>query len=184
MGISRPSLDGSAFPWRSTQHQAQVSYNPYRPPTTPVSDPVTDESPGRPLLASVIVFYYGFAAMVSLIARYFFVTHLDLVPANMRSQFQSPNLVDNAVWIVMVTVKIWAAISLFRLKEYAVVPLVILLALTIINILRYIFFKNWLVNAPGPSVAGAAIGCLLNIGILVYVARLRARGVLRKTRVP
>jgi hypothetical protein len=84
----------------------------------------------------------------------------------------------------MATIKIWAAISLFRLEEDAVVPLVILLALATINTLRYVFFKNWLVNTPGPALVGAAIGYLFSVCILLYVARLRKRGVLRNTRVP
>lgn len=161
-----------------------VNLNPYRPPTAPVSDPVTDQSPGRPLLVSLIAVYYGCTAILSVGARLLFVTHLDLIPPDMRSQFQSLTWVDHSVLVIMATVKIWAAISLFRLKQHAVALLVILLALAVLNTLRYIFFRNWLVNTPGPALAGAAIGFLLNIGILVYVARLRKRGVLRGTRVP
>jgi hypothetical protein len=160
-----------------------MSLNPYRPPTAPVSDPVSDLSAGRPALVSVIALYYGLGAVLSVLARYFFLTHLNSLPANIRSQFQSLDAADNAVWLVMMIIKIWAAVSLLRLKEHAVMPLAILLALATINTLRYIFFKNWLVNTPRPALLGTAIGYVFNIYILLYVMRLRKRGVLRDTRV-
>ena len=161
-----------------------MSFNPYRPPTAPVADLVTDELHGRPVLVSVVAIYYGCTAILSIVLRYFFVTHLNLLPASVRAQFQSLNWADYGMWGIMIIVKMWAAIWVFRLKENALVPFVLLFSLAIINTLRHIFFKNWLAVTPGPALVSAAVGFLLSICILLYVAGLRADGVLRSTRKP
>lgn len=161
--------------------------NPYTPPKARVldSDVIDGDLRGletkRPILVWVISIWYGAAGILAILGRFAMVTHLVVPPGRMGEQLQFMTWLDYAILNSMALVRVWAAISLFRLRAIAAPLLGLLSAAGILNTFRYALTKTWLARSGTPTLIATAVGLLISIGVALYASRLRYRGILRSS---
>lgn len=150
--------------------------NPYSPPAAPVAD-TSAEPPGRTLLVWIIVVLLVIGSLGSVVSLVLRVSgYMPDIGGLMREQYWY----DYVIALTIASVRVVAAISLFRLKRVAW-PLFAGLFVAAIALVAY----HWAAKPIYREVLaqtgywGVVVGLLLNGVMAYYVHRLRRDGVLR-----
>jgi len=155
--------------------------NPYAPPRAAVED-VAAAKAGRPVLVWVITIFMGFGMVTGIVSNLLALNGTPIGGDAVAAYFKSVGVgpFDHAWGLVVTAISAFAFADLFRLKRRALPILAALFAAGV----AYVGVKLALTPAYRTlfdnlgtlwSVVG---GWALNLGIIGYVWRLRAKGVL------
>lgn len=156
-----------------------MTTNPYAPPRAPLADPEPGKR-GRPAMVWVISLFLGFGVVFGAISTIALLAGHPIGGEPTARAAAHLTVLDHLSALVMAALSAGAVVSLFRLKRSALPLFGGVFALGLASLLLNASFRPaYRAMFEGPGLYSAAAGWLINLAILAYVWRLRARGVLR-----
>jgi hypothetical protein len=159
-----------------------VENNPYAAPRAAVSD-LTPERPGRPVLVWIISLFMAFGVVGGIVSSLAALIGTPIGGAETARYMTSVGIgpLDHAWSLVLMALSAVAYVDFFRLKRRSLPLLAALFAAAIAySIVKAGFsagYRGMMTNPPGLWTVLAGWG--VNLAILVYAWRLRAKDVLR-----
>ncbi|HYX63995.1 MAG TPA: hypothetical protein VE935_07235 [Burkholderiales bacterium] len=152
--------------------------NPYAPPRAAVAD-TGEAKHGRPVLVWVICIVFGFGVIFGVISTIALLAGRPIGGEAAARAVAYMTTLDHVYGLAMSAITAWAVVALFRLKRSALPILLAIFGLGLASVLLNSLFRpEYRALFAGPGIYSVAAGWLINLAILGYVWRLRARGVL------
>jgi len=137
------------------------------------------DSRKRPKLVWVISIFYILSAGWTILSFALIYSGAISISVAQKAYFDSQNIFDNTLTLVMGSINILGAILLFLLRRHAFHCFLTAFSIGVLMGVYQIIFKNWLGAIGGPGLVGAIIGWFISIAIILYSNKLIKKEILR-----
>ncbi len=155
--------------------------NPYAAPRAAVDDVGEEHKRGRPGLVWVITIFMGLGIVAGTFTTIAALLGNPVGGEEAAARLKHLGPLDHVFSLVVTAISAFATVALFRLKRYAfpllVTVFVLGVAALVVNGLLRPEYRSAFEQAG--YWWGLLIGWIINLAIIVYVWRLRAKGLLR-----